>query len=375
MGKIIKDSSFQTSIGDILKRINENPQTCDNLYKFPKTQPMIGFESTWRYKNVLRQKALDESQEDNYPDVLELTNNDSFMQEYRKLKQWDTVQADPHNIEIPTNKVTSKRALLADFKRLSKLMDKYGYIESSRSFNNNFEGGGHIHIDYGEIFGNLGAGNDYCLMGALPEILLDLRYSKHDFDKKHVNAMFALFTQNIYNFIINNPWIPWAFNAPNDNICAVNNLICENLEKDYRMIRNTGLQLTSDLTIDIKQWAITLRPSKNTFEFRFFGMPKNANELSLHIDLAQAIFKHCYDITMLGKSKAIKPIYKDWKDLTDISYKKSLAGLKEVCKTLNINYDDLVTHGKIENLKIRYAYHQGIINSGEEFKKDQMVLN
>lgn len=331
------------------------------------------------------QNAIDNRGDYPYPDINLLNSNRKFILEFKKLTQWGIIDSDPYNIEIPTIKVTNKRKLIKEFKKLSILMNKNGFIESSRSFNNNFEGGGHIHIDYGNMFGNLGYGNDYSIYEYLnrngyrnylrrPNYLrrtnINYDYSKYNNDKEQINDLFSNFTNNLIVFIINNPWIPWAFNAPNDNESAKNPITNEyDFFDDCNQIKDNGLQLTKDFTIDSKEWAITLRQELKTFEFRFFGMPKCYNELSLHIDVAQAIFKYCFDLTMNGI--VLTPTYKRF-DLSKITYKKALNGLKKSCLLLNIPYSKLVKYDKITNLRVRYAYHNSV-NDDESITHECML--
>lgn len=339
------------------------------LPKYPKSYLPFGFESTWRLKNLVLQNAIDEKPHYPYPDTKLLTGNRKFMLEYKKLTQWKHIDHDPHNIEIQTIKVKNKPLLIKEYQKLSTLMNRSGFIESSRSFNNHWEGGGHIHIDYAGMFGDIGYENDFGISAYLNSVIGDTakyagfeknfsyNYTKYNNQKDFINNLFADFTHNIFVFLTNNPWIPWAFNAPNDNDTAKNPIVNEfNMFDEIDQIRDNGLQLTEKFTIDSKEWAVVLRPDLGTFEFRFFGMPKSYKELSLHIDVAQAIIKHCFDLTMAGTK--LKPIYSIF-GLQRITYRKALNGLKKICTTLNIPYDKVVEYDKVTNLRVRYAYQAG----------------
>lgn len=361
---------------------------------YPKPYPKFGFESTWRWKNSALQDEIDAQIHYPYPDTTMLTNNRKFMSEYNKLSQWQPISNDPHNFELQTIEVKDKKLLILEFKKLSKLMNKFDCIESSRSHNNQLEGGGHIHVDYGAMFGNLGYGNDYSYHDYLNEIAsmkkpiwrheeLELfgslrqnfNYSKYNKDKEYINNLFADFMWNLFAFISNNPWIPWAFNAPNDNDTAKSPLLnLSGLANDLCDIRTRGLQRTKDFTSDHKEYAIVLRQELQTFEFRFFGMPKNEKELLLHIDLAHAIFKHCFELTMKGIKLKLR--YSPH-ELMGISYRKALNELKKVCSQLKIPFSKVEKHGKVNNLIIRYAYQKAAFDSGAflSMNSDENMFN
>jgi len=344
------------------------------LIEYPKNI-RFGFESTWRLKNKERQKNIDDN--GSYLDKTELTKNKKFMTKFAKLDQFREIDVDPYNIEIPTVKVVNKKLLLDQFTKLSKLMDEYGYIESSRSFNNNFEGGGHIHIDYTGIFTKLGYGVELNLW--LKKIFnhTDETLNKLGMGSEPTSSVFfapfSLFVHNLNTFIINNPWIPWTFNDPNDNLNAINNIINNSLNKDIVQIKKDGLMRSANLSIDIKKWAITVRPEFGTIEFRFFGMPKNADELETNIDLAMAIYKYCFDLT--AKGIKLESHYKSWKDFRNISYPQATRGLRKVCKLLKIDYNKLKDTGKVNNMKIRYAFHETLIKSKDWNKLTHQILN
>lgn len=345
-----------------------------SIFKVTRKTLPFGFESTWRYRCEHKQKQFDEVNAGSCMESEPLTKDRAFMSQFDKLKQWRRIATDPYNIEIPSIKVTNKTALLKDFKKLSLIMAKKGYIESSRSINNNFEGGGHIHVDYSEIFGDLGYNNHYSVADTYRFLYMPicLDYQMHNDNKKLANETFALLVENVTNYIINNPWVPWAFNAPNDNECGKNNILNTRLKTDIARIRAIGLQECSKFRIDMKEYAVVVRPELGTFEYRFFGMPKDAYELDLHINVAQGMVKHCLKLTLEGKK--IERKYHNWRELTQISYKKSLGGLRVFCKEMNLKYSDLVKTGKINNLAIRYAYHKAVTTTKKILKKN-MVLN
>ena len=346
------------------------------LIKRPKNIP-FGFKSTWRFKSHDEQKHFDEnianvdSIATQFMEESVLTKKRKFMSEFKKIKSFDEVQSDPYNIEIPTKKIKTLRSCLSDFTRLAKLMNEYGYIHSSRSFNSHLEGGGHIHLDYQEIFGDVGYRShiqkEFWLYTYEP-----LRFTKFNNNQDEIKELFVLFTKNLFYYISNNPWIPWAFNAPNDNTCGRIMTTYSMFEENMRSFEHNALNKIDKNAFTSKCWAITLRPEYGTFEFRFFGMPKTAKELTLHVSLAKAIFMHCLVLTM--KRIKLKPVYSKWEDLTKITYKKSLQGLKNCCTELNISFDELERMGKVNNLELRYAFHKEIMRS-EKFIPDNMVLN
>lgn len=363
---------------------------------YPKPYPKFGFESTWRCKNIALQDQIDERTNYPYPDTSMLTTNRKFMSEYRKLSQWQPIGNDPHNFELQTREVKDKKLLIQEFKKLSIIMNKFDCIESSRSHNNHLEGGGHIHVDYGDMFGDLGYGNDYSYHQYLNEIKCDVsrkvfldhdhlnylslfrqnfNYSKYNKHKEYINNLFADFTWNLITFMMNNPWIAWAFNAPNDNDTAKSPLLNSGgVERDIEDIRSIGLQRTKEFTIDHKEYSVVLRQELQTFEFRFFGMPKCEKELELHIDLAHAIFKYCFDLTVKGVKlrRKLSPY-----DLMDITYRKALNELKKVCTQLKIPFTKVERYGKVNNLFIRYAFQKASVESKIAlfYTDDENMLN
>ena len=387
MSSKITSSKFQ-SVSLLTKQTVKQNKKAEIQLTYPK-DVYFGFESTWRMKNAEKQKAHDENDNDEYIDTNLLTNNPRFNEEFKKLTVWEEVANDPFNIEIPTKKINDKAKLLKEFGLLSKLLAKHDFIESSKSVNNHYEGGGHIHIDYTEIFGDLGYGNDFHYIDFLckqagygdyssygfKRSFANLNYSKFNDSQKAINKVFALFTHNMFTFMQNNPWIPWTLNDPNDNENAMV-YAKPNLAKNIRVIEKIGLQLTRPFTIDVKTYAVTFRPDLGTFEFRFFSMPKNSRELDYHLELVKAIHKHCFDLTVRGIK--LKAIYstdkKKGKLLTTVTYRESINGLKKVCKLLNVSFDKLDKMNKLNNLKIRYAYHQAYL---EEVKPapTSVVLN
>jgi len=337
--------------------------------KYPKNVA-FGFESTWRLTNKRLQDMYDSihHRSDGYIDVAILKNNKRFMNAFGKLTCFSPLDNDPHNIEIPTLKLTNKNKLIDEFGKLSTLMTRSGFIESSKSHNNNLEGGGHIHIDFLGIFGDLGYNNDYKYTDHIKRYgrfygfsdrnrLTNFNYTKFNDNKEEINHIFALFTHNMFTYVLNNPWLPWAFNAPVDNDNA-KLYVANNFAQNIRDIEKEGLQLTRKLTIDRKTYAVTLRPDLGTFEFRFYSMPKTPSELSFIIDLTRAYHKHCFNLTMAGIK--LKPIYSNneylGKLLTKIKISTCIKGLENMCKDLGMDFSKIEKFGFIDNLEMRYAY-------------------
>jgi hypothetical protein len=265
-----------------------------------------------------------------------LIESAKFQKTMDKLNLFDDLYLDDGNLEIPTKVVTSKEKLLNQFGRLIKLMKEHNMVPSSESHNNNFEGGGHIHIGYDKLL-NIPGSN-------LPEYT-DVIKQKNEF--------LSLLYKNLAMFSINYPTIAWALNAPEDNINAMSLLQNKTLNKGIDGVKaSKGYRYYTGSGIASKCYAVSFRYDLRTFEFRFFTMPKTVEQLEFQIDLAQKIFKYCFDLT--NKGIALEAKYTKPSEYVGFTIEEAVANVKESAKLLSIKYANLVKFGRIKSLKDRF---------------------
>lgn len=209
--------------------------------------------------------------------------------------------------ELPTDiiKPEETKDFINKFDNLLKLLDKTNiFMPSSKNIMREYsrEGGGHIHMD--------------------------VEFLERDFINK--------FHRNIRTFHLNNPWISWTFQNPYDNYSSC----LQRFEDDFGNMSNYTWS-----TVDYQE-------DLDTFEFRYFMMPRTTKELKLHLKLAGKIYKYCYSLTAEGHDIKDNKIDFEKVKLTD-----SLNGLKKTMQLLKIPYQELVECGKISILKKRYKNH------------------
>ena len=310
--------------------------------QFEYKEPAFGFESTWRFDKSLKhiQEYVDNDMyflADPTEPYKFLIESPKFKKTKEKLNLFDDIYLDDGNIEIPTKVVTSKEKLLKQFGKLITLMKEHNMVPSSASHNNNFEGGGHIHIGYDKII-NIHGNN-------IPE---------YDDVIKKKNEFISLLFENLTTFTINYPTVAWALNAPEDNINAMSCLQNKTLKRGINMVKATKKSFSYAIGTGIssKCYAISLRYDLKTFEFRFFTMPKTVEQLEFQIDLAQKIFKYCFDLT--NKGIALEAKYTKPSEYVGFTVEEAVANVKESAKLLSIKYANLVKFGRIKSLKDRF---------------------
>ena len=326
-------------------------------------KPAFGFESTWRLSKA---RAKEQYQFDKNEESLggydlsnlandELRDDDFFYKKFLELGCWESIGYDPRNIEIPSKKIRTKdtERFLKSFTKLKKLLYKQSkLVPSSVGVNPNFDGGGHIHLDYSEMFGKMEDKRDY----------------KNRATANNRKEVFGLFIANITNYLCNNPWILWSFNNPQDNENALCPLNITLLNKRLTNLTTYGLfrksisaqrRCLGDIGgLKNKTYATPIRSTYSTIEFRFFTMPACEHELQLHLDLAYGIYEYCFNLAIEGIGIVRK--YRSSSDLRKITFEESYAGLHQVCKDLKIKFSRLQSFGKIRDLKTRYAIEKYI---------------
>lgn len=171
------------------------------------------------------------------------------------------------------------------------------------------------------------------------------------------------FTKNLYMWYANNPWIKWLFTQYfDDNNSEVLVTLDDLKDKERGLIEakkfcekmkwgdpdiNTYYSPETVMRLGIEKIGIKMRfpihgkNSYNTYEFRFFGMVKNAEELYLITNFLNKNIENLVDITnknqyittpFLLKSASFNDLYKDLKYM-----KKSLV---VYFKSFDLNFKD-----------------------------------
>jgi len=167
------------------------------------------------------------------------------------------------------------------------------------------------------------------------------------------NEFLSLLYKNLAMFSINYPTIAWALNAPEDNINAMSLLQNKTLNKGINGVKaSKGFRYYTGSGIASKCYAVSFRYDLRTFEFRFFTMPKTVEQLEFQIDLAQKIFKYCFDLT--NKGIALEAKYTKPSEYVGFTIEEAVANVKELAKLLSIKYANLVKFGRIKSLKDRF---------------------
>lgn len=317
--------------------------------------PYIGFESTWRYKDPGTCLKLDK-----YDDISSdvLTSDIEYIRKFSALSLWKRTSSDPHNIEIQTVpfSIHEERELGTQFSKLENLLSEYGLTMSSVSPYSSYEGGGHIHMDLSLNFGSLESLTDYA--------------SKEEYSK--CLKLASRFIRNMIVWTVNHPWVPWAFNNPNDDHNAKNPCFNPWLRSNLQEFVNSNNSRYTEkngrlLTITQKNWATIFRSAYKTIEFRFFSMPKNAKQLQFNIDFSRAVFKEVYNITLAGIDMPIKYDCASVVKIKEIFAKKSLS---QTLERLGLSVKKARSFGLYDNISTRYIFEKALrIKNRKSFNK------
>jgi hypothetical protein len=163
----------------------------------------------------------------------------------------DALEVTPHcynrfNFKDTNNYYDRVKELEIYLKKYHKLKPSSCYPEAL-----DCEAGGHIHID-------------------LTKVSKTLRKNS--------------FLRNLYVFIINNPELNWLLNGPYDLF-------------NGSMLSTNWEELLEEPEQASKEFSVIYRQSYESIEFRFFIMPRNIQEHSLHLKIAYSIYKYIYDLT------------------------------------------------------------------------------
>lgn len=260
----------------------------------------FGVELTYRLKENLAEFIPD------YAEILSNFYNKVGLEYYKHHMDGGGDSGTSH-AELPTDiiKPEDTKDFINKFDNLLKLLDKTNiFMPSSKNIMREYsrEGGAHIHMDVG--------------------------FLEHDFIER--------FHRNIRIFHLNNPWISWTFQNPYDNYSSC----LQRFENDFGNMSSYTWS-----TVDYQN-------GLDTFEFRYFMMPRTTKELKLHLKLAGKIYNYCYNLTAKGHDIEDSKINFEKVKLTE-----SIQGLKKTMQLLKIPYQELVDCGKISILKKRYKNH------------------
>jgi hypothetical protein len=310
-------------------------------------KPTLGFEATYRLSKdmAIMQEAIDKCGVDEEL-YITLIEHDSVDAKIKALNIFTYFQTDCNNMEVKTDKVkpSQRRTLISEFGKLNKILEKVHMVPSPLSHDGNLEGGGHIHLDYTNLF-DLPTWDSWGMGG-------------------NKLAFFTKFYQNLCTIANNYPSLIWAMNSPYDHINAkvplnnkfFNKGICDlfKFAKDYptgngfkfKGIAQTNLLLS-------KEFAIVMRPIYGTFEFRFLTMPTSKEQLMFHIELVESMYKKAFDATEADESITL---CFELSDIHKLTQKQAMANLKAAAKYLGLDYKKFVQFGRVKSLKQRYVH-------------------
>jgi hypothetical protein len=251
---------------------------------------------------------------------------------------------------------------------IKKLEDVTKYYKSFKAFTNKY--GFTTNVNLAE-----------CGLGGC-HIHLDLSWIK---DKELKRRLVS----NIGLYLTNNPQLNWAFNDVNDNINA-NNLLLPN-SKRLRLRSITNFKGNPDylkpflndrfpyrafilnplITDLFKNYCVRYNEDYDTVEFRIFDMPNDLDRHLLHYDVAMAIYKHCYKLSV--KRKMIKPKFMDGNQVIQLKQNKALVMLKQSMKELGIAYKRV--KDLEDNIATRYEWTTfKVTKKGIQFDFDNCYL-
>lgn len=304
------------------------------------TSPTLGFEATYRFHPdcYFLQNIVDNGDDGLYRSIIDtseftMKTTDAKISLF-KIDDWDV---DFANIEVRTVKIApnKREELLKQFTKLNKLFSSYKLVPSSISYKNNYDGGGHIHFDFSEH--------------------LQKYYSEHGSGGKFIANMLL----NLNNMTNSYPTLLWAMNCPYDYLNAISSLNNDSFKKGINQLKrinsNIGYAFNDKAYMTMltnKSYGIILRPFLQTFEFRFFAMPKDADGLNFNIDIAERLYKKAFDYTMSKKTH--KPKYTDKRQLCKMSLKDALSNLKACADFLEVDYSEMVKHDREQSLRKRF---------------------
>jgi hypothetical protein len=88
-------------------------------------------------------------------------------------------------------------------------------------------------------------------------------------------------------------------------------------------------------------------------EMRFFMMPRDVQELDLHIDFAQALMSNCSKLFNNDEKVKFNNTVKDFKKL---KLKDCISGMKRICEEIGIDYQRLIDNSKQDSITQRFKF-------------------
>ena len=293
------------------------------------TSPTLGFEATYRLSSQLAiLQDITDKEDDAILNSIGCSNHLYCKTKAAKIVLFNTCDSDvdDRNLEVRTEiiKPNQRKKMYAEFNKLNKLMAKYFLVPSTISHNPNMEGGGHIHMGYPE-------GVEY--QSNMPNIFLS-------------NML-----KNLNDIANNFPALIWAMNSPYDNINAKSSLNNPNFKRGVQALSD-GFRHCETYGITSKQFSIIPRLNYETFEFRFFTMPKDGEGLKFNVAVAESMYKKAFDMSVSNTS--LDPKYKSKFALCSISKNQALYNLKMSAEYLGLDYSDFVKHDRVKSLRKRF---------------------